>query len=99
MLEGSSIGERDENRTRALLAFDGQGNLIQDAEGVRGGGLHGLQGQLSMKQEAYRQLVDPEIPIAERPEEVRNVKMLKDGNRGVYTRGSTLYLFELQPSP
>ena len=99
MLKGSEIGKREDKKTRTLLIFDGQGNLIQPPEGPRAKLTTDSQTQHSMKQAIYRQLVDPQAPLGARPKEVRDVKMLPDRNRGVYTSGNTLYLFELHPSP
>ena len=100
MLQGSSIGYiSGVKKTRTLLIFDGQGDLIQLPEDARAKPTAAPQAQHSMKQEIYRQLIDPQVPLSARPKEVRDVKMLTDRNRGVYTSGNTLYLFESQPSP
>ena len=99
MLKGSLIGKTEERKTRTLLIFDGQGDLIQSPEGVRAKSVTAAEAQHSMKQAIYRQLVDPQAPLDARPKEVRDVKMLTDRKRGVYTSGKTLYLFELHPSP
>lgn len=99
MLKGSLIGKTEERKTRTLLIFDGQGDLIQLPEDARAKLTADTEVQHSMKQAIYRQLVNPQAPLDARPKEVRDVKMLPDRKRGVYTSGNTLYLFELQPSP
>ena len=99
MLKGAEIDLTEKKKTRILLIFDSQGNLIQPPEGPRAKPTADTEVQHSMKQAIYRQLVDPQAPLDSRPKEVRNVKMLPDQKRGVYASGNTLYLFELQPSP
>ena len=100
MLKGSKADfMTDVKKTRTLLIFDGQGDLIQHLEDARAKLTTTLQEQHLMKQEIYQRLVDSRTSLSARPKEVRYVKMLKDRNRGVYTSGNTLYLFELQPSP
>ncbi len=86
-------------KTERILIFNGQGNLIQSPEGVQTKFTTTSNSQHERKQAVYRQLVDPQAPLDARPKEVRDVKMLPDRKRGVYTSGNTLYLFELQPSP
>ena len=83
-------------QTDRVLVFDAQGDLIQPPEGVWAKSTTASQEQHSVKQDIYRQLVDPRALLGERPKEVRGIKMLPDRNRGVYTSGNTLYLFELE---
>ena len=85
-------------KTKRVLIFDDQGDLIQLPENVRAKLTTDSPTQLSTKQAVYRQLVDPQAPLDARPDEVRDIKMLTD-RKGVYTSGNTLYLFELQSSP
>ena len=99
MLKGAEIDLTEKKKTRTLLIFDGRGNSIQPPEGPRAKSVTAAEAQHSMKQAIYRQLVDPQAPLDSQPKEMRDVKMLPDRKRGVYTSGKTLYLFELQPSP
>ena len=85
--------------TDRVLIFNAQGDLIQLPEDARPKLTTTFQEQHSMKQEIYQRLVDPRTALSARPKEVRDIKMLTDQNRGVYTSGNALYLFELQPSP
>ena len=84
---------------KRVAILDGQGNLIQPPEDARAKLTTAPHAQHEMRQPIYRQLVDPQAPLGARPKEVRDVKMLPDRKRGVYTSGNILYLFELQPSP
>ena len=84
---------------KRVAILDGQGNLIQPPEDARAKLTTASHAQHEIRQAIYRQLVDPQVPLGARPKEVRDVKMLPDRKRGVYTSGNTLYLFELQPSP
>ena len=85
-------------KTKRVLGFDRQGNLLQLPEGARAKLTTESLTQLSAKQAVYRQLVDPQVRLGARPKEVHDIKMLTN-QKGVYTSGNTLYLFELQPSP
>ena len=78
-----------------VATLDGQGNLIQPPEDARAKLTTAPYAQHEIQQAIYRQLVDLQAPLGARPKEVRDVKMLPDRNRGVYTSGNTLYLFEL----
>ena len=85
-------------KTDRVLIFNAQGDLDPPPEGVRAKSTTTSQTHHEMKQAIYRQLVDTRALLEERPKGLRDIK-ITDQNRGVYTSGNTLYLFELQPSP
>ena len=75
-----------------IMVFDAQGNLIRRIEGLR-------NKKLTVTRTAIKRLLEPERVTGRlqrgHATGLAEFRMLKDGKRGVYAKGQTLYLFEL----